>query len=278
MPEALFSPPLTDREFEKFRRLAYERFGLSLTDAKRDLVAVRLGKRLRELKLPTFKAYYDHVLGDATGESLIALIDSLSTNHTAFMREISHFDYLRQHVLPPLRDRARIDVWSAPCSTGEEPYSILITLLEELGVPPRPQVRIRAVDISTRALAAAQQGSYPHLRLRGLRESSVRKYFQQSAPGIFQVRSELRGMVEFARVNLVEPLTGTRTYPVIFCRNMMIYFDRPTQERVVQQLARCLEPGGHLFIGHSESLLGIRHPFECLQPAVYRLPHQGERK
>jgi chemotaxis protein methyltransferase CheR len=188
------------------------------------------------------------------------------------MREMSHFDYLRQKVLPDLRQRTRIDIWSAPCSTGEEPYSILITLLEELGMPPRPEVHIRAVDISSRALASAKQGRYPKTRLQGLAEPVIKKYFSPIGGDVFEVRPELRKMVEFARVNLIEPLVESRRYPVIFCRNMMIYFDKPTQERVVRQLAACIEPGGYLFIGHSESLLSIDHPFEYLQPAVYRLP------
>ena len=274
-PETSFAPTLTERDFEKFRQLAHAKFGLSLSDAKRDLVAVRLGKRLRELKLPSFKAYYEHVQADTTGESLIGLIDSLSTNHTSFMREGNHFNFLRQQVLPALRQRSRIDIWSAPCSTGEEPYSILFTLLDELGVPPRPDVRIRAVDISSRALDTARQARYARSRLQGLNDVAIRKYLAPAGNGVFEVRPEFRRMLEFGRVNLIEPLTESRLYPLIFCRNMMIYFDKPTQERVVQQLARCLEPGGYFFIGHSESLLNIIHPFEYLQPAIYRLPLTG---
>jgi chemotaxis protein methyltransferase CheR len=266
------APALQEREFEQFRKLAYEKFGLNLTGAKQDLVASRLGKKLRELRLPSFRAYYDLVVSDKTGESLAAMIDALSTNHTLFLREAAHFDYLRQILLPALRKRSRIDVWSAPCSTGEEPYSIAMVLFNELGIPPHPPVFIRAVDISTKALTAARAGVYPAGRLAGLSPQQIKRYFRETEPGRFTIVPELRRAVEFERANLIEPLADTRLYPLIFCRNMMIYFDKVTQEKVVQQLARRLEPGGHLFIGHSESLMGARHPLEYIKPAIYRLP------
>lgn len=266
------APALEEREFDQFRKLAYEKFGLNLTDAKHELVATRLGKKLRELKLPSFRAYYDLVVSDKTGEALIAMIDALSTNHTLFLREPAHFDYLREVLLPTLRKRSRIDVWSAPCSTGEEPYSIAIVLFDELGIPPHPPVLIRAVDISTKALNTARAGTYPAGRFAGLSPQQIKRYFRETEPGRFTIVPELRRAVEFERANLIEPLTDTRLYPLIFCRNMMIYFDKVTQEKVVQQLARRLEPGGHLFIGHSESLMGAHHPLEYIQPAIYRFP------
>ncbi len=260
-------------EFEKFRRLAYDKFGLNLTESKHELVAARLGKKLRELKIPTYEAYYDLVVADRTGESLIALIDALSTNHTSFLREATHFDFLAGQVLPALRKRAAIDIWSAPCSTGEEPYSIAVTLLEHLGMPPKPALRIRAADISTKALAAARQGAYAADRLGSMPVAMIRKYFTQAGPGAFQIIPEVRRMIEFERVNLIEPVCGSaRCFPIIFCRNLMIYFDKPTQERVVATLSRSLETGGYLLIGHSESLMGIRHGLDYVQPAIYRKP------
>jgi chemotaxis protein methyltransferase CheR len=237
-------------------------------------VASRLSKKLRELGLSSFRAYYDLVVADKTGESLIAMIDALSTNHTLFLREAAHFDYLRQALLPRLRLRSRIDVWSAPCSTGEEPYSIAMVLIEELGVPPRPPFAIRAVDISTEALAVARAGVYAEGRLAGLPSKMRAKYFLQTKRGQFEVAPELRRAVEFERVNLVEPIRDAKVYPLIFCRNLLIYFDKPAQQKVVQQLAKRLEPGGHLFIGHSESLMGVEHPLEYIQPAIYRLPEK----
>jgi chemotaxis protein methyltransferase CheR len=266
------SPVLGPRVFEKFRRLAYDKFGLNLSDAKQQLVAARLGKKLREMNLPSYEAYYDLVQKDRSGESLIALIDALATNHTSFLREASHFDFLIKNVLPSLRKRASIDVWSVPCSTGEEPYSIAVTMLEQLGAPPRPALRIRGTDISTRALAVAKKGAYAADRLGSMPAPLVRKYFAETAPGSFQIRPEIARMIEFDRGNLIEPMRATRSFPIIFCRNVMIYFDKPTQERVVTNLAQFLEPGGYLLIGHSESLMGVRHSLHYVQPAVYRKP------
>jgi chemotaxis protein methyltransferase CheR len=265
-------PTLEAPVFEKIRRLAHDKFGLNLTEAKHQLVAARLGKKLRELKIPSYEAYYDMVLADRTGESLIALIDALSTNHTSFLREASHFDFLIKHVVPSLLKRASIDIWSAPCSTGEEPYSIAVTMLEQLGMPPKPALRIRATDISTRALAVAKLGAYTADRLGSMPLPLIRKYFKQTGPGSFQINPDVRRMIEFDRGNLIEPMRAGRAFPIIFCRNVMIYFDKPTQERVVTSLAQFLEPGGYLLIGHSESLMGVRHSLEYVQPAIYRKP------
>jgi chemotaxis protein methyltransferase CheR len=266
------TPTLEAPVFEKFRRLAYEKFGLNLSAAKHPLVSARLAKKLRELNIPSYEAYYDLVQSDRTGESLIALIDALSTNHTSFLREASHFEFLLKHVLPGLRKRASIDIWSAPCSTGEEPYSIAVTLLEQLGMPPKPALRIRATDISTRALAIAKRGAYGADRLAAVPLPLIKKYFTQPAPGSFQIRPDVRRMIEFDRGNLIEPMRAGKMFPIIFCRNVMIYFDKPTQERVVTNLSQFLEPGGYLLIGHSESLMGVHHSLEYVQPAIYRRP------
>ena len=149
-----------------------------------------------------------------------------------------------------------------------------MVLFDELGIPPRPPVLIRSIDISTRALTAARAGVYPAGRLSGLSAAQINRYFRPGEPGRFIVAPELRRAVEFERVNLIEPLSDSRLYPLIFCRNLLIYFDPPTQEKVVQQLVRHLEPGGHLFIGHSESLMGLSHPLEFVKPAIYRLPER----
>jgi chemotaxis protein methyltransferase CheR len=188
------------------------------------------------------------------------------------LREPAHFDYLRNVLLPALRLRPRIEIWSAPCATGEEPYSIAMVLFAELGMPSAPPFLIRSVDISTKALDAARAGVYQTHRLAGLSGAQIMRFFRQTAAGRFTVSPVLRKAVEFERVNLVEPLADSRVYPLVFCRNLLIYFDMPTQEKVVQQLASRLEPGGHLFIGHSESLTGLNQPLEYVQPAIYRLP------
>jgi chemotaxis protein methyltransferase CheR len=276
VPSGLISsarePILHENEFEKIRRLAYKTCGLNLTPSKHRLVAARLGRMLTDLRLPSYRAYYDFVSADKTGVALAAMIDALTTNHTQFMREPAHFEYLRNVLLPTLRRRPRIDIWSAPCATGEEPYSIAMVLFAELGVPPAPAFTIRSVDISTKALDKARAGVYQTHRLAGLSGAQILRFFRQTSVGHFTVSPVLRQAVEFERVNLVEPLSDSRLYPLVFCRNLLIYFDTPTQEKVVRQLASRLEPGGHLFIGHSESLTALNHPLEYVQPAIYRMP------
>jgi chemotaxis protein methyltransferase CheR len=182
---------------------------------------------------------------------------------------------LRQTVLPGLLGRDRIAIWSAACSTGEEPYSIAFTLLEELGEAAFSKVRILATDISTRVLAIAQRGIYAADRFEGIPAHRLRRCLLRGEGrfhDIYQVKREVRSAVEFRRLNLMEPLLHTNAFSVIFCRNVMIYFDKPTQQDLVNRLAGCLEPAGHLFIGHAESLSGVAHPLQYVRPAVYRKP------
>jgi len=262
-------------EFEAIRRLAYDKFGLDLRHGKEELVAARLGKRMREGGFATFEAYYQHVVGDRSGEALIAMIDALATNHTSFLRETAHFDFLRQRVLPGLRERARIEFWSAACSTGEEPYSLAFTLADAWGEEVFRRVRILATDISTKALASAQKAVYPAERFHAFPPSWMPQFLLRGEgrwQGWYRVRPEVRNRVEFARLNLIEPFAHQNLFPVIFCRNVMIYFDKPTQEALVNRLAASLEPGGYLFIGHAESLTSVRHGLRYVCPATYQKP------
>jgi chemotaxis protein methyltransferase CheR len=265
--------PLTASEFERIRELAHEKFGLDLRPGKEQLVSARLGKQLRRLGLRTFRDYYAHVLAEPTGQALVEMIDALTTNHTSFLREKSHFDFLRSRFLAEWQDRSPLEIWSAACSTGEEPYSIAISLLEEWGGSLRQPVRILATDISTRALEIAGRAVYQADRLEGMAPGTVRKYFlrgQGQWQGWFRLRPHVQKMVEFRRLNLNEPFPRLPRFAVIFCRNVMIYFDRETQDGLVRKLAECLEPGGYLFTGHSESLIKSAHPLAYVMPAVYR--------
>ena len=265
--------PLTGREFEQFRALAYEQFGLDLSKGKEQLVSARLGKQIRELNLPSFEEYYRYIVQDRSGEALSGMIDALTTNHTSFFREPAHFDFLRQAVIPALRDRERIAIWSAACSTGEEPYSIAFCLLDELGMEAVARIDILATDISTRVLAHAQKAVYPAARFESVPPALLRNYVRKGAhqwKDWYLVKKEIRAAVEFRRLNLMKSLSGLPVFPVIFCRNVMIYFDKPTQQDLVGRLAACLEPGGYLLIGHSESLNGIDHQLRYVRPAVYR--------
>jgi chemotaxis protein methyltransferase CheR len=267
--------PLTGREFEQIRRLAYEKFGLDLRNGKEPLVSMRLGKKIRELNLRSFQEYYRHVMEDQTGEALTAMIDALTTNHTSFFREAAHFEFLRQAILPGLRQRERIAIWSAACSTGEEPYSIAFCLLEELGEPALTKIRILATDISTRVLASARRAAYPADRFDGVPTHQLRRYLlrgEQRWKGWYRVKPEVRAVVEFRRLNLMEQFSQLGPFSVIFCRNVMIYFDKPTQQDLVNRLAGRLEPGGYLLIGTAESLNRVDHPLRYVQPAIYRKP------
>jgi len=268
-------------EFAKIRRLAYDTFGLDLREGKETLVSARLGKQIRQSGCQSFDQYYRHVVEDSTGKALIHLIDALTTNHTSFFREPAHFDFLRKALLAEWKDRARIEIWSAACSSGEEPYSIAMCILEELGAAASGKVRILATDISTRVLGAARKGIYPAERFEALSPAQLRGYWlrgERDFAGSYRAKKELRAMIEFRRLNLLEPGPRIGPFPLIFCRNVMIYFDKPTQRRVVERLSACLEPGGWLLTGHAESLTGVDHGLLYVQPAVYRKAPSADRE
>jgi len=263
---------LRPAEYDRVRRLAYDRFGLALGDGKQELVVSRLGPKLRTHGAANFSAYFDSVERDASGALWTELIDALTTNHTSFFREIAHFEHLRDHVLPALPALPQIWIWCAASSSGEEPYSLAMWL-REYG-PAGTQFRILATDISTRVLEAAREGIYSESKIREVPVEWQQKYLlrgEGKRAGYFKLRPEVRAMVQFERFNLVEaPFRQEREFPVIFCRNVMIYFDAPTQETLVANLARHLWPGGYLYAGHSESLSRLRHPLQFRQPAVYQ--------
>jgi chemotaxis protein methyltransferase CheR len=261
--------PLAQQEFDQIRLLAYRTFGLDLKSGKEELVSARLRRLVRTGGFHSYREYYRHVLGDSTGEALAGMIDALATNHTAFLREPDHFRFLRKHVLPTLAARPSVDVWSAACSTGEEVWTLAFLLNEAL---PSRTIHITATDISNKALKFAEHATYPDDRCLGLPSQWLSRYFvrENSSPHAYRVCPKIRTQATFHRINLIKPYAWQHLFPVIFCRNVMIYFDRETQEHVVGQLAACLEPGGYLFVGHAESLTRISHSLEYVQPAVYR--------
>jgi len=263
---------LTAEEFRQISDLAYQRFGLDLKRGKEALVAARLGKKLRKLGFETFAEYHRHVLADSTGEALIELIDALTTNHTSFLRERAHFEFLARAANEEFREVSTLRIWSAACSSGEEPYSIAMCLSEALKSSSR-QFRIRATDISTRVLAAAARGVYPAARFEEVPDAWRRSYLlrgQGESQGFFKLKPELVQRIEFERLNLIEPFPQKGLFHVIFCRNVMMYFDKATQQDIVRRLGACLERGGYLFVGHSESLTGIEHALDYVRPATYR--------
>ena len=270
---------LKDREFRQISELAHQRFGLDLKPGKEALVASRLGKRLRQRGFQTFDDYYQHVLSDRTGEALIELIDSLTTNHTSFLRERAHFDFLARAVVEEF-SRGDMNIWSAACSSGEEPYSIAICVSDAWSrANVRNRVlRIFATDISTRVLGIAQRGVYPAERFREMPEGWKRAFLLKGVgelQGHYKVKPDIARSISFERINLIEPFRHGRSFQVIFCRNVMMYFDKRTQEDIVQRLSASLDPGGYLFVGHSESLTGVKHGLTYICPAIYRKDGSG---
>jgi chemotaxis protein methyltransferase CheR len=265
---------LSDADLARVGSLVHEIAGISLPPNKHALVRSRLAVRARSLGLGSVGAYLELVRQDASGGELAAMVDALTTNKTFFFREEAHFDLLRERVLPQLAERrGPIRLWSAGCSTGEEPYCLAQIALEVLGDRARDDVRILGSDISQRVLNVARPGEYPADAVASIPALTLGQMFdavQHGARRAYRVRPELRSMVRFARLNLMSSWPMRGPFDVIFCRNVMIYFDRPTRERLVRRLADLLAPGGYLCIGHSESLTGLSVELEFVQPATYR--------
>ena len=263
--------PLAAREFEQIRQLAHRTFGLDLKLGKEELVSARLRRLVRDGGFRSFQDYYKNVVEDRTGEALLAMIDALATNHTSFLREADHFESLKQTVVPALAHRDPLEIWCAACSTGEEVWTLAMVLSEAL---PGRRIHITASDISNKALACAQRAVYPVARCQGVPGGWMSRYFVADGrpPAAYRVTPGMRALATFRRVNLVESYSWPHQFPVIFCRNVMIYFDSPTQQKVVAGLAAHLESGGYLFVGHAESLARVSHSLEYVKPAVYRKP------
>jgi chemotaxis protein methyltransferase CheR len=272
---------LSDEDYVFICDLVYERSRIHLGKDKKVLVTSRLSKRLRALKIPDYREYCHYLRSPAGEEELTMLIDRISTNHTHFYREMKHFDFLRETFLPAWQARTTaknepLRVWSSASSTGEEPYTIAIHLADNLAPPESGAWQIDATDISTRVLEIARQGVYETDRLAGITPEMLHRYFQKGMgewAGHFRVKDSVRQRVTFHHVNLLEPnYPFSKPFQIIFCRNVMIYFDRPTQEQLVSYLSQRLVPGGYLFVGHSESLSGVKHNLKLVQPAIYLKP------
>lgn len=274
------SAVLTQAEFNNFRDLIYRETGIVLNASKSQLVVSRLSRRLKALGLDSFSGYYNHLLRqDLHRDELVHMINCITTNKTSFFREPHHFTFLRSCLTGKAGERLaaekgrRLRIWSAGCSTGEEPYTIAITLAEALSDIARWDVRMLATDIDTAVLATAQAGIYPADRLSGLSPERRSRYFVPSDPDdSMQARPELMELIAFRRLNLIGEVWPMRKrFDFIFCRNVIIYFDRPTQERLLRRFASYLEPGGYFFAGHSESLFWAKDWLEPVGDTIYRL-------
>jgi chemotaxis protein methyltransferase CheR len=265
----------TAADFERVRKLIYEHAGISLSPAKQDMVYSRLARRLRETRLKSFGEYLA-LLERGDKSEWEKFVNSLTTNLTSFFREPHHFPVFAEH-LKKLQGRSPIKVWCSAASTGEEPYSIAMTAVETFNSFNTP-VAIIASDLDTNVLATAAKGVYPLDRIDKLSPERLSRFFVRGTgtqDGFYTVRPELRRMVSFQRLNLLEPNWSIRgPLDVLFCRNVMIYFDKPTQYKILSRFAPLLAENGLLFAGHSESFLHAADLFHSQGKTVYELAHR----
>ena len=267
-----------DRDFRRVCRMIHDRAGINLGEHKRDMVYSRLVRRLRARGIDRFSDYLDLVDGPR-GDEAQHFVNALTTNLTSFFREAHHFPMLADQLRATDRGGRPLEVWCCAASTGEEPYSLAITACEAFDTLT-PPVRILATDIDTTVLQAAARGVYPVERIDALEPARKRRFFQRGAganAGLCRVRPELRALVEFRPLNLLDTDYGLKgaSYAAVFCRNVMIYFDKPTQHGVLRRIAPLLSPGGRLYAGHSES---FNHAVDVMLPCgrtVYRAAAQG---
>lgn len=270
---------LSDNDFNLFSRLVYENCGINLHSGKKELLRARLSKRLREMGFNGFRQYYKYLTKADSGQELINMLDAISTNLSSFFREKKHFEFLEQHVYPLYRDMKkqgiplRLRLWSAGCASGEEPYTLAISLLEHLIKDTFIDVKILATDISTRSLEVAKKGIYSTASLKNVTPDLLKKYFQKGYgkwDDHYKIKEVVTRLVEFRRLNLIENFPFKNQFDFIFCRNVMIYFDQETKKKLVGKLYDYLKTDGYLFVGFSESLTGTEHHFQYVNPTVYQ--------
>jgi chemotaxis protein methyltransferase CheR len=271
---------VSDEEFGLFQKLIYDKAGLFLSSAKKALLEARLTRRLRDLGLASFGAYYRYVINDPRGNEIVKLLDSISTNETHFFREPRQFEFLEQQILPQWKTQAesgarekRIRVWSAGCSTGEEPYSIAMTLLDHFPQGCGWELDILATDLSTRVLALAEAAVWPIAKANEIPAKHLKQFMLKGTgaqEGKMKAGAEIQSLVRLKRLNLNEdqyPVGGQ--FDLIFCRNVLIYFDARSRARVVHRLLDHLAPSGFLFVGHAESLSSVTDRVSYIIPTIY---------
>jgi chemotaxis protein methyltransferase CheR len=275
-------PPITEQQFSRFQKLIYSSAGIHLAPHKKALLEARLSKHIRSLGLDSFDAYYHHVVSADQGAELLRLLDRISTNETHFFREPRQFDFLENQLFPQWRARAyenatakRLRLWSAGCSSGEEPYSIAMLWLDHFPLHSGWRLEIAATDLSARVLERAQAGVWPIDKAEEIPEKFLKAFMLRGTgaqSGKMKAGAEVRSLIEFQRLNLNDesyPIGGR--FDAIFCRNVLIYFDMASRSRVVERLIDRLAPGGYLFVGHAETLTGITSRVRHVMPTIYRL-------
>lgn len=260
--------------FDKFRSIIYEKSGISINQNKVALVSTRISKRMRELDISDDKTYLNYVLEDESGEEIIHLLDVISTNVTSFFREKEHFEYLTTLINQWYEEgQKRFRIWCAASSTGEEPYSLAMTVMDALN-GRSADVRILATDISTRVLRQCLEGCYSEEKVESIQPQLRNRFMERIKNGsktMYSVNKEIRNMVTFSRLNLSSPPFPMHgPFDVIFCRNVMIYFDNLVRSRLLTDIHRLLRKDGYFFVGHAESLTGILSGLKPVIPSIYK--------
>jgi len=266
----------TDKHFQEIRKLVLAHTGICLSEIKMDMVYSRLARRLRQLQLDSFTTYLD-LLDRDDNDEIGNFINSITTNLTSFFREKHHFDYLKTTLLPQLMrsnsGSKRIRIWSAGCSTGEEPYSLAITVKEAIPDHLGWDVKILATDLDTNVIATGSEGIYTLERVNGLLPETLKRWFSRGTgarSGFVRASPELRDMIMFKQLNLMGQWPVKPGVDIIFCRNVVIYFDQETQRKLFDRYANILRPDGYLFVGHSETLYNVSERFKLLGKTIYQ--------
>jgi chemotaxis protein methyltransferase CheR len=264
---------LKDQDFYRLRDYMYNTFGINLAQ-KRVLIESRLSLIVQQKGFNDFTDYIDHIMADASGKEISTLVSKLTTNFTYFMREEQHFEFLKKTALPEIMPRIRdnsLAIWSAGCSSGEEPYTIAMVLDDYFKTAPTLNKQLLATDISANVLNAAAEGVYPLDRMNKLPEQWVKKYFVKVKENAYQIGPSIKNEVIFKSFNLMETnFAFRRKFHIIFCRNVMIYFDAKTRESLACRFYDALENGGYLIIGMSETLLNSKTNFKYVSPSIYK--------
>ncbi|MGR3317270.1 MAG: CheR family methyltransferase [Candidatus Anammoxibacter sp.] len=272
-------PTLNQKEFELFQKLIYTESGIKLNSSKKNLVQARFQKRLRINNISSFTDYYNFVTSDPSREELVHMIDCISTNKTHFFREVKHFDIFNDRILPGLINERKgkggtIRIWCAASSTGEEPYTIAMLLCKQLETAGNLDVKILATDISTRVLHKAIKGVYSKEQVKDVPPDLLNKFFAVLKDGrerLYEVNDCVKNLVTYRKFNLLDLSTLSHgKFDIIFCRNVMIYFDYETRHEMLKHFYNILSPNGFFFLSHSETLAGRDHDFKFVQPAVYQ--------
>ena len=277
VPEAPREFAFSEADFRSLAQVAYDYAGIALSDSKRNLLYSRLSRRLRVLGLASFRDYRDYLAGN--DREIEMFINSISTNHTKFFREEHHFDHLRSHLVLPFVQSAkasgnrRLRIWSAGCSSGEEPYTIAVVLKREIHDLHSHDVRILATDIDTDVLAKAERGEFALPTVDEV-PKAYQGYFNETNGGGASAKvamdAEVKSLITFRQLNLMQPWPFRGHFDAIFCRNVMIYFDGPTKSALIDRFVRQIRPGGWLYIGHSESLIGAHPGLQSVGRTIYR--------